>query len=172
MLERRLRIGGERGRPWLDVEVELRRGHAGSPAHPDPTHGADLALEWSVCLSGGGGNPAAYYELPDAVPADRLTHDGSADLAVATRLAFGNDHEGVRVEARIEPPARLTWFPIETVSNSEAGFERVYQGSSLLVRWRLPDTLDPHATFRLRFAVSERRDRALEEAELVDGPEA
>ncbi|MEO8462974.1 MAG: alpha-amylase/4-alpha-glucanotransferase domain-containing protein, partial [Chloroflexota bacterium] len=36
------------------------------------------------------------------------------------------------------------WAPIETVSNSEGGFERVYQGSALLISW--PIVLGPGET--------------------------
>jgi alpha-amylase len=40
---------------------------------------------------------------------------------------------GVRIEA---PEAREFWLaPIETVSESEEGFERVYQGSQILAVW-------------------------------------
>ena len=36
------------------------------------------------------------------------------------------------------PGAENFWIaPIETVSESEEGFERVYQGSQILARWRL-----------------------------------
>ncbi|MBI5629130.1 MAG: DUF1926 domain-containing protein, partial [Candidatus Rokubacteria bacterium] len=37
-------------------------------------------------------------------------------------------------------PADVGWAPVETVSISEAGFERIYQGSSILLAWpvRLP----------------------------------
>ena len=36
------------------------------------------------------------------------------------------------------PGAENFWIaPIETVSESEDGFERVYQGSQILARWRL-----------------------------------
>ena len=34
-------------------------------------------------------------------------------------------------------PADAWWAPVETISNSEAGFERVYQGSGLLLSWPL-----------------------------------
>jgi len=171
MMERRLRIGGPRGAPWLEVEVDATNISAERRA-------ADLGLEWSFCLSGGGGNPAAYYEVAGSADADgparapsdatdvagraRSPHDGSGDLAAAQWLAFGNDHDGVHVEATTDPAARVTWFPVETVSNSESGFERVYQGSSLLFRW--PLDLEPDATTRvwLRFAIREAIDLAVE----------
>ena len=59
-----------------------------------------------------------------------------------------------------QPAADAWWSPIETVSNSESGFERVYQGSTLLLSW--PARIEPGET--RRFAVSQRvavaRDRA------------
>ena len=67
------------------------------------------------------------------------------------------------MDVGLDPPGRLTWFPIETVSNSEGGFERVYQGSSLLVRWPLRLVPGGAAIVRMRLAVTEARDRAIEE---------
>jgi alpha-amylase len=155
-LTKRLRIGGPRGAPWLDLELEVEV--------VDPAAArldGDIGLEWSFCLSGGGGNPAAYYEVPGHAGApeggaiERRPHDGAGDLPSAVALAFGNDQDGVRIEAAIGPPARVTWFPIETISNSEGGFERVYQGSSLLFRWPLGATNDGPLTLRLRLAATE-----------------
>ncbi len=157
VLTRELRIGGSRQAPWLEIEVEVEN-RSGRP------YRADLGLEWSICLSGGGGNPAAYYEVEgdaDGRPV-RSPHDGSDDLAVAERVSFGNDQDGVRVDASLDPAGRITWFPIETVSNSEGGFERVYQGSSLLFRWPLRLAVGGSTSVRQRFAVTESRDLALE----------
>src|SRR4029434_11027249 len=36
-----------------------------------------------------------------------------------------------------DAPATLAWAPVETVSLSETGFERIYQGSALLFAWAL-----------------------------------
>jgi hypothetical protein len=51
--------------------------------------------------------------------------------------------EWQNVAAQIEAPgANQLWIsPIETVSESEEGFERVYQGSQILAVWNV--TLDP-----------------------------
>ena len=35
----------------------------------------------------------------------------------------------------LEPEARLEWAPVATVSLSEGGAERVYQGTSFLIGW-------------------------------------
>ena len=47
--------------------------------------------------------------------------------------------EWAAVEARLRwsPAAELGWGPVETVSLSEGGFERIYQGTALLLVWRL-----------------------------------
>jgi alpha-amylase len=37
------------------------------------------------------------------------------------------------------PGAELAWGPVETVSVSESGFERIYQGLALLLSWPLAD---------------------------------
>ncbi len=120
----------------------------------------ELAVEWNLNLLGGGHNPAAWYETEDGA---RSPHDAAGEVAMASALAFGNDYEGVRIDATAEPAARLTWYPVETVSNSEGGFERAYQGSSLLFRW--PVKLDPQgrSTFTVRFAVAQSIDRAAQE---------
>ena len=48
-------------------------------------------------------------------------------------IAQGNDYIGVSVRTTVSPPADAWWAPVETISNSEGGFERVYQGSGLLL---------------------------------------
>jgi alpha-amylase len=68
------------------------------------------------------------------------------------------------VDTRVTPAAEAWWAPIDTISNSEAGFERVYQGSALLLSW--PLSLEPGAAraVRVDHAVATARDRATEEA--------
>jgi alpha-amylase len=41
------------------------------------------------------------------------------------------------IVVRCEPAATLWRFPIETVSQSEGGFEKTYQGSCVTVVWPL-----------------------------------
>jgi alpha-amylase len=47
--------------------------------------------------------------------------------------------EWAAVEAQLQwsPAAELGWGPVETVSLSEGGFERIYQGTALLLVWHL-----------------------------------
>jgi alpha-amylase len=44
---------------------------------------------------------------------------------------------GCAVDLHWLQPCEIGWAPVETVSLSEAGFERIYQGSALLLVWPL-----------------------------------
>ena len=157
---KRLLLAGDRTRPSLELSVEVRNEGASEVR-------SELALEWGFDLMGGGGNPAAFYESPAG--GGRRPHDGSGDVWECQRLAFGNDDEGIRVDAFASPACRVTWFPVETVSNSEAGFERSYQGSSLLFRWPLVLAPGETAGRSVRFDITQRRDRLAEERGAAEG---
>ena len=75
----------------------------------------------------------------------------------------------LEVSTAIEPAADAWWAPIDTVSNSENGFERVYQGSALLLSWPIDLAPGELREFRVRHVVQTTRDHALEEAD-ADAP--
>ncbi len=58
-------------------------------------------------------------------------HNGSSQFSVAESGA------GVSLALSIDPPATIMHFPIETVSESEEGLERTYQGLCVLCFWGL-----------------------------------
>jgi alpha-amylase len=118
-----------------------------------------LALEWATTMLGGGGNPAAYYVLDG----ERVPHDSAGSRASLGSLRSGNEYVGLDVTTRVEPAAETWISPIDTVSNSEAGFERVYQGSSLVFSWPLVLAPGASTTVRVAHAVATTRDRAAEE---------
>jgi alpha-amylase len=153
VVEKTFRFGGDRMNPVLELATVLE-----NPG--DAPLAFELAVEWNVNLLGGGHNPAAWYETPDGA---RSPHDAPGELAAASTLAFGNDHEGVRVAATAEPAARMTWYPVETVSNSESGFERAYQGSSLLFRWPIALAPGDRQTRTVHFEVDQSIDRSAAE---------
>jgi hypothetical protein len=143
---------GDRMRPSLALETVVEN------AGQRPVE-FELAVEWNVDLLGGGHNPAAYYLVGD----ERTPHDVGGQLENAVSIAFGNDYEGVGIEAAAEPAARLTWYPVETVSNSEAGFERSYQGSCLLFRWPVSLAPGKRVARRVRLTATQSLDRTAEE---------
>jgi alpha-amylase len=121
---------------------------------------ARLGSEWAMTMLGGGGNPQAWWE----VDAERSTHDGSGAASDVRSVAQGNSWLGLEVATSVSPSADAWHAPIETVSNSEAGFERVYQGSALLLSWvvRLAPGARWSATIEHRASIDV--DRASEES--------
>ena len=151
-LSKTIRLLGGRLDPELVVELEVQ--HRGS----EPVE-ARLGLELGVHLLGGGGNPSAWYDVGGV----RTAHDASGRATGVGEIGYGNDWVGVAVTAHAEPAADAWWSPIETVSNSESGFERVYQGSALLLSWQV--RLEPGSVsrFAVRQSVAVARDRDAEE---------
>jgi alpha-amylase len=117
-------IGGDRLAPTLRLRlsIENRSGEAME---------ARVGLEWGLTMLGGGGNPSAWLE----VAGNRDRHDGAGTASAVDGYAQGNDYIGIAVDTAVSPPADAWWAPIETISNSEDGFERTYQGCSMLVSW-------------------------------------
>jgi len=79
------------------------------------------------------GDPAVevlgFDELPDDAPGAARTHEQVRAVRIVA------ESMGVDVTVSFEPAATLWRLPIETVSQSERGFERSYQGTSLVASW-------------------------------------
>jgi 4-alpha-glucanotransferase len=141
-------IGGDRRAPTLALTVTIAN-RSGVALE------AMLGLEWTLMLLGGGANPAAWWEGGGV----RSPHDSPGTALRVMRLAQGNDSVGIAVITTVSEPADAWWAPVETVSNSESGFERVYQGAGLLLSW--PLSLAPGAarTVTVTHTVATDRDR-------------
>jgi alpha-amylase len=143
-----LTLGGNRRAPTLTEQVDLEH-RAG------PEVDGRVGVEWALTMLGGGGNPAAWWD----VGGERTGHDTSGTAADLSTIAQGNDDIGVSVTTTTSP-ADAWWAPIETVSNSEAGFERVYQGSALLLSWPVRMAPGDRWTRTIVNTVDTARDRA------------
>ncbi|HET9346746.1 MAG TPA: alpha-amylase/4-alpha-glucanotransferase domain-containing protein [Candidatus Limnocylindrales bacterium] len=130
-------IGGGRLDPTLSVEVEATNVSAAA------IDGL-LGIEFALILLGGGHNPAAFH----AIDGRRIAHDESIVAQSVEGLRAGNDQVGVAVETVADGPVDAWISPIESVSNSESGFELVYQGSTVLLHRQFD--LAPGATARMR----------------------
>jgi alpha-amylase len=147
-----IRVGGDRRSPTLEARVSLE--------HRDgPPIDVRLGVEWSTTMLGGGGNPAAWWD----VAGHRTSHDAAGVAEGVTGLAQGNDHVGVEVRTTVDVPGDAWWAPIETISNSEDGFERVYQGSGLLLSWPVQLAPGERLERTIRHEVSTDRDRSLDD---------
>lgn len=142
-------LGGDRRSPTLECRIVLD--HRDGPAID-----VRLGIEWSTTMLGGGGNPAAWWDAGSG----RVGHDTAGEAGGITTMAQGNDHIGIALRTALDDPADAWWAPIETVSNSEAGFERVYQGSGLLLSWPLRLAPGERWSRVIRHHVSTTRDLA------------
>ena len=161
-LEVTRRWDGIAARKTIAVEGDRHDGTLAVSVEIDAEHEFEgsVELEWNVNVMGGGANPAAYYRSGS----DEWRHDSRGHVPAGADLSFGNTFEGVDISLSADPPARAQWFAVETVSNSEAGFERVYQGSCVTVRWPLSLVAGQSATFATTLSFTQSRDRSAEEA--------
>jgi len=69
-----------------------------------------------------------YYISKEAEMAER--HLASAgELDAVKHLGLVDEYNNIKIDLRSSRPAKIWRFPIETISLSESGFERVYQSS-------------------------------------------
>jgi len=67
----------------------------------------------------------------------RLSLHEPGELQAAQRVAVTEAHSGLSLTFHLSAPASVWSFPLITISNSEGGFERNYQGAVLVFRWNL-----------------------------------
>ena len=108
-----------------------------------------VELNWGIV---GGDGESSYYEVDQqAFPLASMGKlGGVSELLIVSRPL------GMEIEVAFSHDAALWRFPIETVSNSEAGFECAYQGSCLLAHW--PLELEPRGgswSVELHFRLNE-----------------
>lgn len=100
---------------------------------PGGTLDGRWAVQWNLALSAGEA-PGRYLSLPGlpSLGSTGRVHDAGEVTLVDEWLGLG---------ARLtwSAGAELAWGPVETVSVSESGFERIYQGLALLLSWPLAD---------------------------------
>jgi alpha-amylase len=105
-----------------------------------------FGVQWNLALTAGNA-PDRYLDL---VARPSLGSSGREPALSAVSLV----DEWAGVEARLawSPTTELAWGPVETVSVSEGGFERIYQGTALLLDW--PVDLEPGAELALGVALT------------------
>jgi hypothetical protein len=55
----------------------------------------------------------------------------------SSNLTLMDEWQGVKISLDAQPRSRWWIVPIETISQSELGFERVFQGSAILAVWKI-----------------------------------
>jgi alpha-amylase len=85
--------------------------------------------------------------------------DAALDLPETEGVNLTDEWLNLGISLRWSSPAGLWCFPIETVSQSEAGFEGVYQSSAVIPHWRV--TADAARRWEVRIRWSLDRARAV-----------
>jgi len=94
-----------------------------------------FGVEFNLSLLAGDASDR-YFEIPGHVlKSKKFASEG--ELNVVTSVRMVDEWMGYFAELRLDSQASLWRFPVETVSQSEAGFERVYQCTSVMPLWRL-----------------------------------
>jgi len=122
----------------LKVEYEVRN---------DGTRCLDTRFvsEWNLTLLAGDSPDRSYFIEGKPILDPRLCTRG--EDGPVSHAGMLDRWMGLKVSFETTTPGRFFRYPVETVSQSEGGFERVYQGSCLLWGWDL--MLAPNETTRL-----------------------
>jgi alpha-amylase len=92
---------------------------------------ARWAVQWNLALTAGDA-PGRYLTLPE-----RPSLGSTGRVSGVDSIDLVDEWIGVRAQLTWSAGAELAWGPVETISVSEAGFERIYQGLALLLTWPL-----------------------------------
>src|SRR5712691_5143325 len=95
-----------------------------------------FASEWNIHLLGGGGNEQAYYRV-EGHELENSHFDSTGEVMQVQEFHIGNTWIQQDVGFSLSEAATLWRFSIDTVTGSEAGFERNHQGSCLTLVWPL-----------------------------------
>ncbi len=113
-----------------------------------------FGVEWNVGLMAGDAHDRYFVIDGRALANNRLGIPGEEKGVASVRLV----DEWLKIETgfAFDRPAGLWRFPVETVSLSEAGFERLYQSSVVFPHWEF--TLEEEFTVRMSQSVKMRTD--------------
>jgi alpha-amylase len=103
----------------------------------------NFGIELNINLLAGDA-PDRYYNIPGHHLEDRKLAS-SGELKDVSEVHLIDEWNRMKVVLKTDRKCNLWRFPIETVSLSESGFERIFQGSCLLLYW--PLELEPKGQF-------------------------
>ncbi len=95
-----------------------------------------FASEWNFNFLGGGGNDQAYYHV-DGQELENEHFDSTDEVDQISNFTIGNLWIQQALTFTLSESATLWRYSIDTVTGSEAGFERTHQGSCLALLWPL-----------------------------------
>ena len=105
----------------------------------------NFGIEFNINLLAGDA-PDRYYNIPGhSLEDQKLASVGGLNGVREVHLV--DEWNKMKTVLKTDKSCNLWRFPIETVSLSESGFEKIFQGSCLLLYW--PLELEPEGEFRV-----------------------
>lgn len=96
---------------------------------------ARFAVEFNFGLQAGHAHDRFYYDRNGRLPNFYL--DSKAAIETGQFIGLRDEYMKIDVQLASEKPCAIWRMPVETISLSEAGFEKVYQSSSVLLIWNI-----------------------------------
>ena len=114
-------------------------------------------VEWNLTLLAGDSPDRNYFVKGRNLLHPRLNSVG--EETGVTEMGMRDGWLELEVNFKVDHPAKFWRYPVETISQSEGGFERVYQGSCLLLGWEV--SLKPDESFETKIVtqLSERKEK-------------
>lgn len=100
-----------------------------------------FATELNYALLAGNANDRYYYFDRELNESRHLASCGEVEQV--KQMGLKDEWLKIDIQLRFDQAATIWRFPIETISQSEAGFERVYQSSVVVPNWKIQ--LEPQA---------------------------
>ncbi len=121
------KISLEPAKPELQIDYVIKN-------LADINHAFRFGSEFGFALLAGDA-PDRYFVFPGHTLEDsRLRSSG--EISSTKEAQLKDEWLGILVSLKVDKAATFWRFPIETVSQSEAGFERVYQSSVVFPNWQ------------------------------------
>ncbi len=109
-------------------------------------------VEFNLTLLAGN-EKQRFYLLPEKGSQKQPLCTRKSNTGI-TKLALADTHRGFRLACQWSRPATLWRFPVETVSQSEDGLEKTYQGSCIMPSWKLSLPANSNYSLQLTIEIS------------------
>lgn len=126
----------------LDVQYELEGLAPGEPVH--------FAMEWNFAALASGADDRYFY---DSQGQQRGRLDTVQTLTAGDRVGLVDEWLGIDVALDLSQSCDIWTFPIQTVSQSEGGFELVHQSACVIPNWFFISPEDGRWSVHVRMSV-------------------
>ena len=89
------------------------------------------------------------FFLINGEPFEHNNLGSSGERSGIRQFSLVDEWQGIRIDIETSPQARWVWHPVETISLSEEGIERIYQGSAILPLFDLNQLIDSRISVTL-----------------------